>query len=116
MEIRILKPEEYPLLDSVPQPDSVKLDPANTWVAGAFDGEKLVGRLVALSLPHLEAAWIDPQYRDGLTAARLEKAMIEKLKELGAGCVIAFAVNERIESYLARLSYEKLATAWRKEI
>ena len=116
MDIRILEPHEYKLLDCIPAPDGVKLDPENTWVAAAIDDGKLVGRLAAISLPHIEAAWIDQGYRGSMIGVRMETLLEQKLKELGANLVLAFAVDETMESYLQRLGYQKIATAWKKEI
>ena len=116
MEIKILTPDEYRLLDMVPEPDRVLLNPENTWVVGAIENGRLVGRLVALSLPHIECAWIDPAHRNGLLLQRMESALTWKLKTLGAGLAIAFAVDPKMESYCRRLGYLQFATAWRKEM
>ena len=116
MDIRILEPHEYKLLDCIPAPDGVKLDPENTWVAAAIDGGKLVGRLAAISLPHIEGAWINPECRSGLILRRMEETLVSKMKQLGAGCVAAYAINKNIEQYLERSGYRQFATAWIKEI
>lgn len=116
MEIKILAPEEYGLLDAIPAPDAVKLDPVNTWVAVAMKDGKIIGRLVALSLPHFEAAWVAPEHRGGTAGARMEKALTEKMTELGATLVMAYATDAEMESYLTRLGYTRLATVWRKDI
>lgn len=116
MEIKILAPEEYHLLDEIPEPDAVKLDPSTTWVAAAIEDGKIVGRLVALSLPHIEAIWVEEKHRGSTIGVRLESLLTKKLEELGAGLVMAYAVNDKMESYLQRLGYTKLATAWRKDL
>ena len=116
MEIRILKSDEYDLLDELPDPDKIKLSPNNTIVAVALDGDKIVGRLAILNLPHLELLWINPEYRNGLILRRLEQTLINKLKNMGAGLALAFAVNKKMESYLSRLDYTEIATVWKKEL
>ena len=116
MEIRILKPEEYHLLDDIPAPDAVRLNPENTWVVAAVEDGRVIGRLVALSLPHLEGAWIAPEHRGRTIGAQMESVLTDKMKELGASLVMAYATDETMESYLTRLGYSRLATAWRKDI
>jgi hypothetical protein len=116
MEIRILKSDEFALLDSIPYPDAVKIDPDNTIVAAVIKDGKLKGRLVLLNIPHLEAAWLAPEIRNGIALARMETLLIEQLKKLGAKIVLGFAVNDKMESYFKRRGYEKFASAWKKEI
>jgi hypothetical protein len=113
IEIRILKPEEYHLLNGTPGEAFL---PENTWIAAALTDGDCIGHLVALSLPHIEGAWIKEGYRGGTMGYRLHSAVTDKLKELGASCAIAFAVNTKMESYLSRLGYKQFATAWRKDI
>lgn len=115
-EIQILTPDQYRLLDAVPEPDRVLLSPTNTWVAGAINDGRLVGRLVAVSLPHIECAWIDPAHRNGRLLHGMESALTGKLKALGAGIAIAFAVDQKMETYCRRLGYSQFATAWRKDL
>lgn len=116
METRMLKPEEYGLMDSIPEPNAVRLDPANTWVVAGFDGGRLVGRLIAINLPHLECLWIDEEHRKSTLGYTMERMMIERLQSIGAKKVLAFAVDEEMEDYCRRLGYQKFATAWEKEI
>lgn len=116
MQYRILKPEEYDLLKSIPEPDAVKVNPNNTFVAAAFDEKKIVGRAVAISLPHIEAIWVDPEYRKGMIGKKLHSMIADTLQEHGAKLLIAYAINKKMESYLQRLGYSQLATAWIKEL
>ncbi len=116
MEVRLLRAEEYPLLDAIPEPDRVILSPDNTMVAAAFDKGRLVGRLVLINVPHIECGWIDPAYRNGTLPQRAEWLLVNILRSLGAQKAFAFATDERMEDYIRRLGYERFATAWIKEI
>lgn len=118
MDIRLLRADEYSKLSSdIPEPYAVTLSPDNTIVAAVLDDAgKVKGRLVLINLPHIECAWLDPEIRGGIALARMEALLIEKLKELGAGLALAFAVDEQMESYISRGGYTKFATAWKKEI
>jgi hypothetical protein len=112
MEIRLINPDEYKLLDK----DAAGLNPDNSLIAVAVKDGKIMARLAAISLVHMEAAWIDPEIRNGIALARMEALLTEKLKEKGVSVALAFAVDEKMEDYISRLGYERLATAWRKEI
>jgi N-acetylglutamate synthase-like GNAT family acetyltransferase len=116
MEVRLLEANEYGLLDQIQGEDHAEPSPDNSIVAVAIEDGKIKGRLVLLNVPHLEAIWIDPEERGRAILARMEAVLLGKLKELGAKQVIGFAVNEKMESYLERRGYSKLATAWIKEI
>lgn len=112
MEVRVLEPEEYGTLTL---PDKTVV-PSWAIAVGAFDSDRLVGRLVGISLPFIECAWIDPDYRNGTVGGRLECAVRAKLKELGASLALAIAVDGQMEDYLARLGYTKFGTVWKKEL
>jgi hypothetical protein len=116
MEIRLLKSGEYSLLNQITGEDHAMPSPDNSLVAVAIEDGKIKGRLVLINIPHLEAIWIDPGERGGTILARMENLLLDKLKELGAARVIGFAVNEKMESYLERRGYSKLATAYIKEL
>ena len=116
MEVRVLKPEEFGLMDQIPEPDRIELNPDNMIVVGAFIDNRLIGRLVAIALPHIEGAWISSDYRSGLVLARMDDLLVRHLKLLGAKSVAAFAVNPKMENYCRRLGYLEFATAWKKEV
>lgn len=90
--------------------------PDNSAVAAILDEGKVKGHLVLISLPHIEAAWIEPGYRNGFALYQMEELLIKRLKELGSNLALAFAVDEQMESYIKRLGYQQFATAWKKEI
>ena len=113
---RLLNPEEFGLLDGIPEPDRVKVEPERTICAASFDNGKLVGRLLALSVPHIECAWIDPDCRNGLVLGHMERLITKRLKSLGASLALAVAVDARMEDYVSRLGYTRLGTIWKKEI
>jgi hypothetical protein len=114
MQLRWLKADEYETLAKIP--DKADLSPENTLVAVAVQDEKIVGRMVLISLPHIECAWVAPEHRGGILAARLETFCEQRLASLGASKMLAIAVDEKIESYFKRRDYVRLGTVWMKEI
>ena len=83
MQIRLLAPEEYPLLlptfeamgATVPHPNL-------SLVIGAFDGDTLIGFFVQQLLPHVEPMYIDPQYRDAGLWREMADAMVALLPDM----------------------------------
>jgi hypothetical protein len=116
MEIRILREDEYGLLENIPDEERANVSPENTIVAAVLDDGKIKGRLVLINLPHIEAAWISPEIRNGIALAKMESLLIEQLKKLGAKLVLGFAINKKMESYFKRRGYSIVATAWKKEL
>jgi len=114
METRRLREDEFDLLRSTPEPNDIS--PENTAVIAAFDGNRLVGRLAVLNVPHIEGVWIDRQYRNGTMLSRLERKAVEILRECGASAVLAVAINNKIEGYLERLGYKRIGSLWSKEV
>lgn len=116
IEVRLLKAEEYGLMDEIPVSDRVKVTPDNTMVAGAFEGNRLVGRLILVNVPHLECVWIAPEYRGATILKRMTRLLTHHLGKLSASKAFAFAINEQMEDYCRRLGFRRFATAWMKEI
>ena len=114
--VRLLKSDEYDLLKQIPAEHRAEITPDNTIVAASFEGDKLVGALVLINLPNIECAWVHPEQRSGTLLGRMESLLIDKLRELGARKVIAFAVNEQMEDYTKRLGYARFASAWIKGV
>ena len=100
-------------------PDGTLFTPENSIVAVAQENEKIVGMLSIVSIPHLEGIWVDPCCRGGRVGYMLEKTCCEKLCDLGAKGVAAFApfaLPDTIGPYLDRLGYTEFASVWKKEI
>jgi hypothetical protein len=116
MNVRILNPEEYPLLKNFGDWDEAKLNPSTCVVVGAFEGEKLVGRCLLMPLMHVEGIWVDSSLRGSTIAFQMEQALECYVKNLGGEAVMALAQTEEMESYLKRLNFKQVATAWSKEI
>lgn len=117
MDVRLLSPDEYRLLENIPAEQRERLTPENSAVAGAFDdGGRLVGSMLLITVPHMECPWIDPQYRGGTLFARMEDVLVNKLRSLGSGKVFVFPVFQKMEQYLLRWGYRLRGTVWEKEI
>lgn len=114
--VRVLDPEEYDLLRQVP--DGFMPDPENSVAVVALDDSgRLAGRMTVVVIPHLEGTWVREDFRGGTVAFRMEKAVIERMRELGPKKLLAFVVDETHEGYMERLGYRKLQmTVWEKEI
>jgi hypothetical protein len=116
LEIKVLKPEDYHLLKQAP--DEFVPDPAMSVAVVAMDGERLVGKVLLVILPHVEGPWIHPDYRGGLIAKRGHDLLAEAVKEKwNITKLFAFGATEEIEGYLKRLGYTKEPlSVWSKEI
>lgn len=114
VEIRKLVPTEYGMLASihdgfVPPKDSIA-------IVAEKDG-KAVGRGFLLSVVHFEGPWVDEDHRGTLIAARIYSECVREAQKLGITKIFAYAVNEKIESYLTRLGFVRSPlTVWTKEI
>lgn len=64
MEIRLLKPHEYHLIDHFFDREGVpRLDPNFSKVVVAIDGDKVAGIMAAQMVLHVEPIIIEPEYR-----------------------------------------------------
>ena len=114
MKLRVLEENEYGVLKSF---GDRFFPPEQSVVVIAEDDREIVGRVMLLAPAHMEGPYIIPKFRGSGLLFRLERRIVNEAKNLGASRILAYAANEQIESYLARLGYERLPmTVWIKEI
>jgi RimJ/RimL family protein N-acetyltransferase len=117
VQIRTLEPHEFHLLDQVPSGMLSGTDPDRCFAVGALEGDKLIGCALLVVLPHIEGIWVDPEHRNGLTAAGLEKSLVRWSHEvLGIEKIFAYAFTDQIAGYLERIGYKRIpVTLYEKE-
>ena len=101
-EIRVVTGKE---MQGIPQPDGVS-GPEFAEFVGAFEDGKLVGRIGALRLAHLEGTWVAEKYRKSLLPYRMFRFMETTLKGAGLTHVLAFSADPVVTDYLQRLGYK----------
>lgn len=108
LTFRPLRPEEYFLASG---PEGV-IWPESAVILGAWRGEKLVGRLGVLALPHIEGLWVDEDEREsgGQIARELHRQVEAASAELGRPAVFAYVPADLpgMRSHLQRVGYEKI--------
>ena len=114
MEVRELTPEEIVAAREI---DGVEF-PAEALMLGAVDADgKVVGRIVLMSLLHIEGTWVDEAHRGGSLAVRLVRKAENMLADNGFTSAIAYTSEEQPEigEYLQRFGYSRLPlTIWQK--
>jgi GNAT superfamily N-acetyltransferase len=115
LEIRTLNAAEIAQAEAI---DGIDM-PDGTLFIGAIEDGEIVGRIMMLSLVHLEGTWVHERYRGGTLAARLVKKAEEGLRTLGVTHVIAYTPesNPKIGEYMQRFGYTRFpVTTWQKPL
>ena len=115
MEIRPLTADEIEQAQAV---DGVAFPPENSIILGAVDASgNVVGRIVLMSLVHLEGTWVAPEYRGSRLAIKLVAAAEQTLLQNGLTSVIAYTPKSdpKIGQYMRRVGYAELPIeVWQK--
>ena len=95
--------------------------PESAVILGAWRGEKLVGRIGSVVLPHIEGIWVDPEEREaGGTIARVLHEQIEEAaRSLGRPFLFAYVPDTHpgMAAHLSRSGYERMQlTVWGKKL
>lgn len=106
MEIKILDNNEYDLLKSTP--DGELFTPENSIVIVAVNGNGVEGRTSLMNLIHLEGTWVAEDKRGTTLGYRLEKAAIDKARELGLKYIHTYSPNDEISDVLSRLGWKEV--------
>ena len=97
--------------------DGYRPDPASSIAIVAKNDKEIVGRMLLLSLAHIEGTWIQPEIRRGSILVKLMREMEKQAKLLGLKTLFAYSENEEVDDYLMRLGYKKTPlTIFEKEI
>jgi N-acetylglutamate synthase-like GNAT family acetyltransferase len=109
-----LEPGEWGLLgNDEPMPDATS---AIALVAVDQEGD-LAGRVFLVAPAHIEGIYIDRKWRGSTIMHRLVAKAEDEARKIGLTQLLAFAINETMEDYIARLGYEKLTlTVWQKSL
>ena len=108
ISIRPLTEAEFPLASG---PEGV-IWPRGSILIGAWRGEKLVGRIGVLVLPHIEGLHVDESEREsfGSIARALHQAVESASMELGRPAVFAYVPADKsgMGAYLQRDGYKRI--------
>ncbi len=86
-------------------------------VAAFTDEREAVGWVYLVAPVHLEGIYIEPTHRKGLLLAKLLGAAEAAAKAEGLTKLLAYATDDLMADYTARLGYQKLPwTVWSKTL
>lgn len=115
MIVERLKDEEFEVLTKID--DGFRPDPASSIVIVARENGAIVGRMMLLSLVHLEGTWIDPTHRCGRILVKMMKEMEKQAYEAGVRTMFAYSGSADVSDYLGRLGYKQSPlTIFEKEL
>jgi N-acetylglutamate synthase-like GNAT family acetyltransferase len=113
--IHKLEADEFAILSTVEEGHVP--DPLKSVAIIATDDAQVVGRMLLLSLAHIEGTWVKPDHRGTSILVRMMRKMEETAKSLGLTKMFSYAPNKEVEDYLKRLGYTKTElTVWSKEL
>jgi predicted N-acetyltransferase YhbS len=113
--IHRLRPEEYPQLKSIHEGFCPDASTSITLVAK--QGEEIVGRVFLLAPAHVEGPWVREELRGGIIGHQLMVSAEREAKSRGISKLFAYAADDKLAGYLARMGYQKEPfTVWTKGI
>ena len=115
MEIRPLTADEINQAEAL---DGVQFPPENSLIIGAVTNSgKVIGRIVLMSLVHLEGTHVAEPFRGTPVALKLVAEAERTLRSNGLTSVIAYTpeTDPTIGQYMKRVGYERLPVeVWQK--
>jgi hypothetical protein len=95
--------------------------PESAVLLGAWRGEKLVGRIGSVVLPHIEGIWVDENEREagGAIARELHRQIESAARSLGRPAIFVYCPEDQpgMALHLSRAGYEKIPfTLWAKKL
>jgi GNAT superfamily N-acetyltransferase len=113
--VRALTPEEYPILRDFP--GGFVPNTANSIALVSFDGDKPIGRMLLVTMVHIEGTFVQESYRKTTIGYRMLKEAEHQAKNAGLKTVMAYVPTQEVADYLARLGYQQMpVTVWSKEL
>ena len=116
MEIRVLTTEDE--IQQAEALDGVRFPRENSIFIGAINSDgKVVGRIVLMSLVHLEGTIVAEDYRGSSAAIRLVAEAEQTLMGLGFNSAIAYTpmADAKIGAYMQRVGYQRFPVeVWQK--
>jgi GNAT superfamily N-acetyltransferase len=83
----------------------------------AREGGEIIGRVFLMAPVHVEGPWVKEDRRGRTLGYRLMDAAAQKAKKCGVKKLFAYAADEILANYLARLDYQREPfTVWTKEL
>lgn len=107
MKIEVLNPEQYSELAGIEEGFIPPWDNGVVFVA-RDDAGKIIGRSMILFVPHIEGTWVHPDHRGSTIAYRLIRAVGKSLAKSGAGMMLAYSQDVKVDDYLKRIGFELL--------
>lgn len=115
IEIRRLHPSEYDLLKTFG--DGYCPDPEHSVAVVAENAGRIIGRIFLVSPVHCEGIFVEHPWRNSPVFKRLVDAIELEARAEGIKSLHAYAINEQMADYIARLGYTKMPlTVFGKEI
>lgn len=100
-----LSAEEYDALLSVEE--GYRPDPEKSiTVVAKYDGQ-IVGRMMLINLAHVEAAWVNDQFRSGSILERMTREIEKQAHEVGIKTVFVYSETHEMDGYIERLGYSR---------
>lgn len=87
--------------------DGYMPDPATSIVIVAKECGEIVGRMMLLSLVHIEGTWISESHRSGRVLVKMMKEMEKQAHQAGVRTLFAYSGDDKVSDYLVRLGYKK---------
>lgn len=113
--IERLPEEEFDSLLSVEE--GYVPDPKKSIAVVAKRNGEIVGRLMLISVAHVEAAWIHESLRNGTILERMVSEIEKQAEQAGLTTVFAYSETKDMDDYIQRLGYEKSPLrVFRKEL
>ena len=110
-----LPAEEYDELLELEE--GFKPDPEKSITVVAKNDGVIIGRMMLLNLAHVEAAWVNEDYRSGSLLQRMTKMIEEEARKLGIATVFVYSETHEMDDYIQRLGYERSPLrVFRKEL
>ena len=92
-------------------------DPEHSIAVVAKDGGEIIGRMMLLSVAHVEAAWINKRFRSGSILERMTKEIEDQARAAGIKTVFVYSETHDMDDYIQRLGYERSPLrVFRKEL
>ncbi len=83
----------------------------------AMKDGRVIGQISLVAPLHLEGVFVEPDCRGSMVMKQLVNEAEAEASAMQVSKVLAFAADEKMESYIARLGYKKMPlTVWEKEL
>lgn len=102
IRIERLADENFKILASI---EEGFVPPQGSIAIVASQDDQIVGRMLLVSMAHVEGTWVHEHFRNGTIAARMMREMEKQAASLGLKTIFAYAETEKVGEYIERLGY-----------